>query len=174
MNGLKVQLPLYALAVRAAFEAERSMDAAGMYYLHIHAPAVDEEEKRDEIVLKKLKLSGPTLADNGVINASDAEIGARSSRFISGLRRTDDGFAGKLLVTSAEMEKTLDFAKDSAQKTLDAIMEGRAEISPYRHGGVRACKSCPYGSVCGFDTTAGDRYRRISSVTPEKFFGRKE
>ncbi len=174
VNGLKVQLPLYALAVRAALEAERRMDAAGMYYLHIHAPAVDEEEKRDEIVLKKLKLSGPTLADNGVINASDAEIGSRSSRFITGLHRTDDGFAGKLLVTSAEMEKTLDFAKNSAQKTLDAIMEGRAEISPYRHGGVRACKSCPYGSVCGFDTTAGDHYRRISAVTPEKFFGRKE
>ena len=174
VNGLKVQLPLYALAVSAAFDAEQRMDAAGMYYLHIHAPAVDEEEKRDEIVLKKLKLSGPTLADNGVINASDEDIGTRSSRFISGLRRTADGFAGKLLVTPAEMKRTLDFAKNSAKNTLDAIMEGRSEISPYRYGGVRACKSCPYGSVCGFDTTSGDCYRRISSVTPEKFFDRKE
>ena len=125
-------------------------------------------------MLKKLKLSGPTLADNGVINASDEDIGTRSSRFISGLRRTADGFAGKLLVTPAEMKRTLDFAQNSAKNTLNAIMEGRAEISPYRHGGVRACKSCPYGSVCGFDTTAGDHYRRISAVTPEKFFGRKE
>ncbi|MBR5948012.1 MAG: PD-(D/E)XK nuclease family protein [Clostridia bacterium] len=174
VNGLKVQLPLYALAVRAALDAEGSMDAAGMYYLHIHAPAVDEEEKRDEIVLKKLKLSGPTLNENGVILASDPEISPKASRFISGLRRTDDGFAGKLLVTSEEMDKTLDFARESAKKTLDAIMEGRSEVSPYRHGGVRACKSCPYGSVCGFDTTAGDRYRRISSAAPEKFFGRKE
>lgn len=173
-NGLKVQLPLYAAAIRSAFELSRGMDAAGLYYLHIHAPAVDEEEKRDEIVLKKLKLSGPTLNDEAVIEALDAEVGNRSSRFISSLRKTEDGYAGRLLVSSAEMDATLEHAKRVAKDTLDGIMEGRAQISPFRHGGVRACKSCPYGSVCRFDTTAGDRYRRINSVSADKFFGRKE
>ena len=175
LNGLKVQLPLYAAAVRAAFEAERNAQTAGLYYLHIHAPSVSDEELRDETVLKNLKLSGPTLADDRVIEASDAEIGSRSSRFISSLRFSEkDGYVGKLLVSPAEMDETLDYAREISKKTLDRIMQGRAEVSPYRHGSDRACRNCPYGSVCGFDTTAGDRYRRISSATPDSFFGRNE
>ncbi len=172
-NGLKVQLPLYALAVKNGLEGSGKASPAGMYYQHIHAPAVEDEEKRDEVVLKELKLSGPTLHDNGVLAASDAEVGSRSSRFIVSLALKDGEYKGNKLVSPEEMEKTLERARQVAGETLGRIMQGGAAISPYRCGTDRACKSCPYGSVCRFDTTAGDRYRSLKKVSTDKFFNRE-
>lgn len=177
-NGLKLQLPLYAAAMEAALHAEAGLTgnakAAGFYYLHINAPEVyaeTPEELKSEIQ-KSFRMHGLTLDDASVTSAVDS-IETGFSDTISGLRHLKDGGCSGMLASPEEMRHTLDFAKATAVKTLEAIMQGRIEISPSSCKGSTACKYCPYGSICGFDPTAGSKYRRIRAVSADNFFSRK-
>lgn len=174
-NGLKLQLPLYAAAMETALKVEKRARTAGFYYVHIAEPNA-EADTRDmlrEEIQKAFKMNGLTLRDEEVLAASDAE-GSGWSSTIAGLRFLKDGGFSKSasLAGSAEMEKTLDFAKRTAANTLEAIMRGRAEVSPSRCNGKTACTYCPFISICRFDTTAGSRYRSIRAVTADEFFER--
>lgn len=188
-NGLKLQLPLYAAAMESALEAEKnfaiqknlklsgSLKTAGFYYVHVSTPEIvaddvdDKEQLRSEL-MKSFRMNGLTLENEEVLSAIDG-ISSGWSGIVSGLRFLKDGKCTGMLANQDEMRKVLDFAKETAAKTLEAIMYGRVEISPSVCKGTSACKYCPYGSICGFDPTAGSRYRRIRSVTADKFYGRK-
>ena len=91
-----------------------------------------------------------------------------------GLETFQGNNKGKFLVNSSEMDRTIDFAKRVGSQTLDAIMQGRAEVSPSKTGSYVACKYCPYLSICRFDTTSGSKYRRIRAVTADQFYNRKD
>lgn len=177
-SGLRLQLPLYAAAVSAALGAERELSAAGLYYMHISElnTVTGDEERDDRELMKQMKLSGPTLGDDGLITAGDGTAFTRSSLVIAGLsfNKTEGFFKGASLVTGEEMAKTIGYAKQVGIKTLDSIMQGRAEVSPSKAGSHVACAYCPYLSICRFDTTAGSRYRRIRAVSADHFYNRKE
>lgn len=170
-NGLKLQLPLYAAAMEAVLSAEKNIKTAGFYYIHINEPSVeaDDEESLREELQKAFKLNGLTLKDEKLLFAVDS-VDSGWSKTVSGLRFLKDGGFSGMLADEVQMSRTLDFAKETAAKTLKAIMQGRMEISPSMCSGSSACKFCKFGSICGFDQTAGSKYRRIRRVTAEKFY----
>lgn len=174
-NGLRLQLPLYAAAMEAALSVENRTRTAGFYYVHVSEPnaEADTPEKLREEIQKAFKMNGLTLRDDEVLLASDAEASGWSST-IAGLRfLKDGGYSNSApLADRAEMEETLNFAKRTAANTLEAIMRGRAEVSPSRCNGRTACGYCPFISICRFDTTAGSKYRSIRSVTADEFYKR--
>ncbi len=178
-NGLKLQLPLYAAAMEAALRAEANIaknpGTAGFYYLHVNTPEAyaDTPEELKAEIQKSFKMHGLTLDEDIVTSAVDS-IGTGFSDTVSGLRHLKDGSCSGMLASSDEMRHTLDFARATAVKTLEAVMLGRIEISPSSCKGITACKYCPYGSICGFDPAAGSRYRRIRAVTADSFFNRKK
>ncbi|MBQ7060219.1 MAG: PD-(D/E)XK nuclease family protein, partial [Clostridia bacterium] len=161
-----------------ALGAERELSAAGLYYMHISElnTVSGDEERDDRELMKQMRLSGPTLGDDGLITAGDGTAFTRSSLVIAGLsfNKTEGFFKGASLVTGEEMAKTIGYAKQVGIKTLDSIMQGRAEVSPSKAGSHVACAYCPYLSICRFDTTAGSRYRRIRAVSADQFYNRKE
>ncbi len=188
--GIRLQLPLYAAAMEAGLNAERKLllnssmsyheknQTAGFYYQFIGTPDAETaglDKKEAEIVLKEVhasfKLHGLTLSDDAVIQATERESGTWSG-IISGLSFGKDGPRGNL-ADAAELEHTIEFAKAAAANTLNAIMQGRIEVSPSLCGNKRGCEYCKFGSICGFDRTAGDRYRRIRGITADEFFHRK-
>ena len=120
-----------------------------------------------------MRLSGLTLCDEDIVTATDGTE-FKSSLVVNGIRCGKDGYSGSSLVTDVEMANTIAFAKSIGSKTLSAVMQGRAEISPSVSKGKTACDICAYRSVCRFDTTAGSKYRRIRAVTADQFLGRKD
>lgn len=176
-NGLRLQLPLYAAAVQAALGAEKRLRAAALYYMKVceAGPATGNAEEDEKALRSSMRLSGPMLSDERIITASDGTV-VRSSLVVKNLSyvKKDACYKGKFLVNSSEMERTIGFAKRVGSQTLDAIMQGRAEVSPSKTGSYVACKYCPYLSICRFDTTSGSKYRRIRAVTADQFYNRKD
>lgn len=173
--GVRLQLPLYAAAVQAALSTEEKYRTAGLYYLHTAdlSTLEGDDEKDEKARRSELRLRGLTLREEDIITASDG-TDFRFSGVIQGLRSGDGGYTGAGLVTAEEMERAIAYAKSVGSGTLDRIMDGRAEISPCVDGGKAACSTCAFGSICRFDTTAGNKYRRLRSVSEDKFFGRKD
>lgn len=194
VNGIRLQLPLYAAAMEAGLSAENRLKldmpapasraeggsvTAGFYYQKIGAVEPNMGGLNDSD-LKKLKsqlaisfkLHGLTLDDAEVLSATEAG-GSGHSSIVNALQFKKDGGAAGNLANPGEMERTKEFAKLTAARTLDAIMRGRIEISPCkRENNATSCKYCAFGGVCAFDTTAGGRYRRLRSVTADDFFER--
>ncbi|MBR6006544.1 MAG: exodeoxyribonuclease V subunit gamma, partial [Clostridia bacterium] len=175
--GLRLQLPLYAAAVRAALSAAEKYRAAGLYYLHAaDLSSLSGDEEKDAHKLRmEMRLNGPTLSDEAVITATDG-TNFSTSVVVNGIKfsENDGCYSGKSLVSAEEMEHAIEFAKQVGSHTLDLIMRGNAEVSPCKYGSSSACQYCAYASICRFDTTAGNKYRRIRSVTADQFFDRKE
>lgn len=191
VNGIRLQLPLYAAAMEAGLDAERKLSlnpcfpakedstTAGFYYQYIGTPDAETEELSEaeaQAVIKEVRdsfrLRGLTLDDESVILAMDAHI-KRYSNVIRGVQLTKEGIRGSV-ATAEEMRYAIDYAKAAAARTLDSIMQGRMEVSPIRCNGKTGCSYCKLRSICGFDPTAGARYRNAAKVSADAFFGRDE
>lgn len=185
-NGIRLQLPLYAAAMEASLGAENylrndSPETAGFYYQRIGAAdggsasgtlSEDDEKKLRSSIVSAFKLHGLTLSDERILYSIDRE-GSGYSSVVSSLRFLKDGTVTGNLASRDEMGYAKAFAKRTAAKTLDAIMRGRIEISPCRYDNEIACKYCNFQSVCAFDATSGDRFRRLRAVTADRFFDRE-
>ena len=178
-NGLRLQLPLYAAAVQASISAAKKLDPSGLYYMHVtDLNAVSGNEDADnKALIGEMKLVGPSYADGEVLAAS-GDFSKGYSVVIRGLQLSGKagGFISRSspLISGEEMAGTLEYAKKIGEKTLGAIMSGRAEISPSKFKNHTACEKCAYQSVCRFDTSSGSKYRRIRTVAPDDFYGWKQ
>ena len=170
--GLQLQLPLYAAAANSA-------ETVGMYYM----PITDVKPKDDgegdikkeltEELLRDFRLSGITLRDPEVIEATEEFEGASS---VVGIRYNKDGEpVGSGLVSEEELKNAVEYAERKAARTLEGILEGDIAISPAElvRGRKRVCRYCPYIDICKFDPDlkkAG--VRRIYPMSADAFFGR--
>lgn len=189
-SGIRLQLPLYAAAMEVGLSQERKYKlnnsiqfhaenrTGGFYYQYIgmqDGEISGLDEKEAEAVIKDLqksfKLSGLTLNDAAVLRATDSGKGTWSS-VVRGLSFTKGGEKGNL-ADEKELAYAIEFAKTTAGNTLEAITNGRVEVSPSICGNKRGCAYCKFGSICGFDRTAGDNYRKIRGVTADEFFNRE-
>lgn len=164
-HGLKLQLPLYA---RAVLFANRAARAAGFYYLQMKEPVLRDEAKDVDDFERKLfsefRLKGLTLKDPQVLAATnggdgnDAVVSVKRSPYV-----VDDAVIGAVVA----------YAGDKAKQTLQSILDGHAEVSPYRlkgSGASPACAYCDYKSVCGFDLKLqGCVYRNLRTMKCEDF-----
>ena len=154
--GIRLQLPLYLAAAMQGYDGAR---AAGMYYLGVKEPTLDEGE-REGALLKEYRLDGVSLDDAGVLNAADRESDGKTSAVLPARRATD-----------AELTALTRFAQKKAADTVNALLCGRAEVSPYRRGQRSACAHCEHASVCCFDQALpGCRFRSLSPLKQEAFF----
>ena len=64
--------------------------------------------------------------------------------------------------------------EEIASETFRNIMQGDASIRPFKKGeNAKACSSCDYRAVCGFDEKdPAFRYRKIKSMNKKEFFGK--
>lgn len=160
--GIKLQLPLYASAVTALARAEeKAARVAGMYYLPVADPAVNDEEPEAMLraITARFRMRGLSLRDAELL-----EAGGAGTSFAQRL--------GKYAVDAASLESAARFAREKAAQTAVSIYEGHAEALPYRKkNGRTACGICDYPTVCGFDAQLpGCAYRGVSPLGPDEFF----
>ena len=169
--GLKLQLPLYVAAIMAA---DCAADIAGMYYMPVTEPKLEDvqaEEKLEELLLKAFRLSGITVNELDVIGLTDNFEGASS--IIEARRNKDGVLTGRGLVPYNGMRAIVDFSKRRAVETLRDIMDGHVGAAPYSYGNNKsACDWCDYASVCMFDEKFRScSMRRIIKMDKAGFFG---
>lgn len=179
--GIKLQLPLYAAAVRENMKDRFDGGPSGMYYMKIgELASVSGDPEEDEKKLRmEMRLSGPTLSDREILIATDGTFPTRTSKVIDRFKyvKKTDSFESSqhCFLSTEEMAETIEFAKQLGKSTLDKIMAGRAEVSPVKLPTVNGCDYCPYMSICRFDPSSGSKYRRPGAVTADTFYkNRKE
>ena len=162
LSGLTLQLPLYLAVVT---QGERS--PAGMYYMPLKAPVVDEQESEERAIREAFLLRGLTVSDPVIVRASDSGAECGAPAVLKGVKCTDgETFSGSVC-TRAQMERTLAQARQVAERALTAMLDGHMEVSPVEG----ACKYCDYRSICRFDPMVrGCRTKKLKKLKQDAFF----
>ena len=142
--GLSLQLPLYLAAVKGL---EGQM--GGMYYMPLHLPAAREGEER------RHELRGVTADSEAAVAALERHLEGESE-IVQKLRRNKDGSLSGSVCRAEDMAVLTREAVAVAERTLNEMRRGEAEIAPYKG----ACDYCDYRSVCRFDKQQKGCYER--------------
>ena len=142
--GLSLQLPLY-LAAMQGLEGQMG----GMYYMPLSLPAAKEGESRRHV------LRGVTAGSEEAVAALERHLDG-ASEIVQGLRRNKDGKLSGNVCREEDMGVLTREAVAVAERTLDHMRKGEAQITPYKG----ACAWCPYQSVCRFDKQQKGCYER--------------
>ena len=164
LEGLTLQLPLYLMA---ASQGERT--PAGMYYMPLTVPAVDDAESVAEAARAAFRLNGLTLSDASVVLAGDRALAIGDSTVLAGVRRGEDGAFSGSVCAGGEMAQLLAYARARSEQLFASMLDGHIEADPAE----RACAYCDYRSVCRFDPMVrGNRVRKYKKSKQAEFFMR--
>ncbi len=158
-NGLSLQLPVYASAVRGQ---SPDTDIAAMYYLKVGMPKVEKvgfKGMDDEQYQKALE---KYYTRDGVFSARD-NIPYRLDNTGKLFSKIKD----ERRLSDTQMNALIDFAADRITKTGQAIAEGRADIDPICDKDANACEYCDFGHICGFSNSEKEG-KRLDAL-PEDF-----
>ena len=175
-HGLQMQLIVY---MNAAVELERQkhpkkqITPAGFVYYAVEDPVIPKQKnegEREAAILKQLKPDGMINRDGEVIRHLDSGLETGASTAIPVGKNKDGSLAWYSKVLSEEeLELLSDFAKKKMKEIGNAIMDGDAEVNPYKMGDRTSCTYCRYKGICGFDEKLpGFEYRKL-----EKFDNKK-
>lgn len=158
--GLRLQLPLYIAAATALDEGT----AAGVYYMPIDDPAVDEDEELERALTDSFRLRGVTLRDALIEKASDTEgLGVLPK---TGGRSEGGRVSGEV------MERLMAYAAQKSRDTARRLNAGEIAAHPVLREKIKRaeCAYCEYASLCRFDRRiAGCGYRKLSVMKAEEF-----
>lgn len=178
-NGLQLQLLSYMSSIRA--EGDNKLDAGGAYYFCIDDPMVDgdslgDKSPEDEI-FSSMSLKGYVAEDMDVIRAMDQAVEDTGGSDVIPVSFKSDGSLRKTsrTLTKDEFDAVLDMADMKSADIGDIMLSGSIDINPCKKDGVQGsgtpCAYCLYKSVCLFDSSAGNRYRRIKKMTKDEVLG---
>lgn len=140
-NGLSMQLPFYAGAVKKIYP---DINIAAMYYIKVGLPqaACGALPMSDAQYMQKLnscyKRDGVFANDGKTMSA----LGAVSA--FSEIKKDR-------IVDSAAIDRLIDYTYEKVRETGNAIMDGSAEISPFDG----ACEYCEYSDICKIGKNPG-------------------
>ncbi len=178
-HGIQLQLVLYMDAALAA-EKEKHQGCevipAGMFYYHIEDPVLQplsEDARLEDAVVSRLKMDGLVHADQDVSSRID-----RTGRTLPVTFNQDGSLSRRSMSYVAGREQFASLIRHVRQKmedSLEKIMEGHCEASPYRLGSENACEYCPMKGACGFDLRIpGYRFRTLRKMDAEEVWRRIE
>ncbi len=153
--GLRLQLPLY---IAAATELDKAI-AAGIYYMPVDDPAVDEELPLENELIKHFRMKGITLSEPLIEEASDSEgLGVLQPR------------SGR--VERGSMRRLIAYSQKKSRETARRISEGEIAAHPVMKRKTKraACEYCDYKSLCRFDRRIrGFEYQSVGAMDKESF-----
>jgi ATP-dependent helicase/nuclease subunit B len=174
-HGLQLQLMIYldgALQVEQKKYPDKEIIPAGIFYYHVKDPMIQEKIQADigtvsDKLLKELKMDGLVQADPELIDKMD-----KSLLSVPVAYNKDGSFRKTSSVATREQFQALGtYVKKKIQEIQGAIMDGEAQVSPYKLGNRNACTYCPYITVCGFERkTPGYEYRNLKAFSDEELW----
>lgn len=144
--GEGLQLPIYCQVMK-----KNGYDVGGMFYFPFVASWGEEENN---------KLNGLHL------NSEKNEL-AMTLTSLDGEKIAPNKKNG---LTKDELECTVNYAMNTAQRIVDRIECGNFEPSPLSSGRNSACSYCDFKGICGFDDINGKRRNRsVSDASAKKY-----
>lgn len=182
--GLAMQMLTYldVAMMEAVNLIGSSAKPAGSFYLHVHNPILsyEEEEKRENQLLKKYQLDGIMLNDQHLLDHLDKSLEAKQSSVVFPIeesakelikpgRRQEDKF-----VTESELEALLSHNRSKFIEAGNKITSGEITLNPAYQGKERvACRFCPFRSVCAFDVMLKENnYHRLETMNKKEVMRR--
>ena len=165
-KGYRMQLMMYMMAAKEGMERRyREVGPAGVFYFHIREPSANLDPAKlqdpvkaadsiDREFRKTYRMDGIVVNEPEVIEAMDEDFTGYSD--IIRVRRLNNGTVRGNSAFSAldrpAFEALLEEAKATAEGFARNFTDGEVSVSPMKvDADNRACKYCPYSSVCGFD-----------------------
>lgn len=155
-TGNKLQLYLYM----NAFTKDKK--PAGAYYYPIKDGYTEKEET--------YVMRGKTVSTEDIIYATDKTLSAGEKSKIVNLslnKRDGKPSSNSSVLNELEMQKYLKYAVKISENCINEIMTGYVTPSPYEN----ACNYCVYGGMCGFCSSEGGEFRKVSKVNSQTIVG---
>jgi ATP-dependent helicase/nuclease subunit B len=161
------------------------VQAAGMFYLHVHNPLVSTEdygtlEKIENLRQEKYKLSGYMVKDVDVAQLMDTSLEPSKTSIIvpaafkSGEDPEFNGRSSKVIEPD-QMENLQEFVHYKFRQAGNEIYRGNTEIKPFSLGGKTACTFCSFKSVCQFDQAeTGNSFNELKKHSENEVFEKIE
>ena len=163
--GLDLQLMLY---LRAVLGWQKGPMPAGVFYLSLKKPVVDEESLDDrvieEAIAEQLLMDGVFIDDPEVIAALDEGASAAKPHVIAlkGRKKNepDNSLSADLL------EKLLEHTVHAAESCVRSVLAGDIRVFPIEGKERGGCEFCDYTSICRFENhRSGNRERSIDKMS---------
>ncbi len=158
-NGLSLQLPVYASAVREHYSDKT---VAAMYYLKVGMPKIDPmghegatDEEYNAQLEKFYKRDGVFSSDEGLPLRLD-----KTGRLFAKIK-------DERLLSPTQMNALIDFGAQKITEVGSAIANGNANIDPICDSDINSCEYCDYSHICKFLSSGRDGKKL--EMPPEQF-----
>ena len=119
---------------------------------------------------RELRRGGLILDDPDVIEAME---NGDEKKYLPVKTSKDGGVGGESLVNAGQMALLSKHVGHMLRGASNGILGGNMECSPYyKSENDNACLYCDYHTVCGFDESAGDRYRYAMKLKADEVWER--
>lgn len=166
-NGLQLQLVLYMNTLTEKGNAE----PGGMFYFKVNEPdLINEEQYKSELseedfILNRMALNG--MYDENMAEELDlAKIEVLKNRKPVEILRDISGDKSSTL-DREQMHNLLKYSREVVRSIGKEMAKGNIEISPYKYDNECPCNYCPYGIVCNFENSNGEKLRNIEKADNE-------
>lgn len=152
--GLRIQLIIYmnaAMKIEKNKYPDKEIVPGAMFFYNINDPFVEDTEKTDEAILKKLCPNGVVNNFNEAVWALDME--AESKSVVAPVTFNKDRTARDNVNTYSRqgIEAIMKYVNMYTEESMGEILDGRIEVKPYSFNGSTGCDYCEYNSLCQFD-----------------------
>ena len=172
--GIELQLMIYMAAFMdtGSILLDGNLIPGGVFYFAIKTPMKEENgmteltaDKLKEIMLKSFKMDGLMIADEGVAEAMDSQMGSGSDIIPAGFKKDGKFSQRSKIVTEEEFDALLAHSRNKFKEIGEEIYSGRISPSPYKFKKKTACDYCLYKSICGFDPEKkSDKFRILKEM----------
>lgn len=139
-NGLSMQLPIYAGAVKSKYPDAR---IAAMYYLKVGVPDVKLSDKAGTDERTYTEKTDEYYKRDGVF----CDSALSSSRLGDGIKSLCTVKKDRIL-TQSGIDALIGCAREKINETGSKIMNGCVEISPVSDSKINVCEYCDYKDIC--------------------------
>jgi ATP-dependent helicase/nuclease subunit B len=177
--GLSLRMLAYLLVVRehAKSSGARALTPAGATYLRLiqqlHFVNHPSEAPPPLSPLDAIGERPRGIVRSDFVAAYDRELEQGWSPVVGAFRLKGGGLSKSQgdVVDPAEMDALLDHAREKLATLADGILDGQIDVRPYRLAQVSPCSTCPYLSVCRFDTSV-NQYQHLHPMSKENVLDR--
>lgn len=185
--GLQLQLAVYLSATMELKQKQNpnvTVEPAGVFYYNIDDPIVDKTPDVEQAILKELRMTGLVNDDMQVTKYLDTSFMGEDGKINGSVKSTvipvetnKEGYPTKrsAIASSKQFKEMTEYVNHKIVEIGQEILNGQAEVNPYKLGDRTACDYCSFQGICGFDVKLpGNRYHQLKKLEKEDVFGRME
>jgi ATP-dependent helicase/nuclease subunit B len=165
-HGLQLQLPAYLSVLRHWPEPEarfgvKRLIPAGVFYVNLRGRYSRAQNRLDALTgLEDARAGAYRHAgrfDARALPQLDARPGVtRGDQFNYRLTKAGVPYKNsREALSTTEFQAMLDSVEANLRRMGEEIFSGRADVSPFRKGGFKACDQCSYQAICRIDPCNG-------------------